>query len=119
MEKNELYRQELDYHYDNDLTSLKGEVNALLRQQEVDRSIIRQLERENNALKMENDDLHHRRRFVEKENRPVQPRMISTKMPANPYVRKPAGPVQTSAKKPDSSYSSQVRNPYIPRTYYR
>jgi hypothetical protein len=125
IEKERLYRRELDGHYEEDTTRLRGEINNLWGQQEVDRSCIVQLQRENDQLKVENErllGLYSRRRvlYEGKENSTsVKPRRLSTSVIRNPYIRKSAGPSQTPNKKPDSSLSSQVINPYKPRTYYR
>ena len=125
IEKERLYRRELDGHYEEDLHRLKGEIHALYGQQEDDRMVITQLHVENDALKVENSRLlgvsyHRRELFAQKENATaVKPRIISTKPIRNPYIQKPAGPLQARKKNPDTSLSNQVINPYKPRTYYR
>ena len=113
-------------HYDRDVDDLKRDIGCLIDVQKSDERKIAALEEENERMKAENKRLleivYGNGRNVLRDNsniRPVQPRMMATRTPRNPYKKKSVGPYRTPIKKIAPRLPSRVVNPYIPRSNYR
>ena len=91
IEKERLYRRELDTHYDRDVDDLKRDIGCLVDVQKSNEREIAALEEENQRMKADNERLleivygNGRNVLRDSSNiRPVQPRMIPTRAPRNP-----------------------------------